>query len=582
MAVLSVSQGNMYRKFDSYLFQMGLQEKKPRASFLNEGGDCNGWSLLFAYYQNTKHPGEFSALLQYIANWDGKLDTLKKGTGMPEILRKNYKNGIELFESTINDVTWFAQTNTGALKGDIYGQRDRVAQWDMVKAKNIELTPVYSLNLSKEKSLSSFLKVASKWKDTWIDISVNGKSGGGHALAVYITAQGKFIYYDCNEKALATETASSDQVARAILMSLGPGTRIEDFTCYKFHDKSQVVDVTNIDLKGISPQEISLFLNASLKNDNLTFFKVLYKEYDKYRGILNQAVLKDVFYLACKNSDLDLASSLLKKGYTVDTLSHTPGKSLNVAVENGDKQVVKFLLEKDENLSEAKMHKALEISVNCNQVEIAKMIIEQGGVFKPEKFGDLLLTAVDYNECNMVEVLLEHNISPNSQIPGGKSALTIAAAKNTDMVILLVDHGANVNEFDNLGLTPLMVAAKNGNSDIVAFLLEHDADPNLRNKSGWNAYDFAKMRGDKEVIDLFQYHKILEGIKNEFAGFQIKQLNSLKALSVNDIFETQKPIQGLDKQPLPGSEKLLLPEALAVELIKHFPIAEHPTLHLEI
>jgi ankyrin repeat protein len=285
--------------------------------------------------------------------------------------------------------------------------------------------------------------------------------------------------------------------------------------------------------------------------------------------------------MACKNGDLDTASLLLKKGYTVDSLSDSPGKPLHTAVENGDKQVVQFILEKDLNLSDAKIYKALEISVNGNHVEIAEIICNHGGNFNPGKYETILLNAVNYNEYSMVKMLLEHEVSPDSQMPGGKSALTIAASKNTDIVILLVENGANVNQKDNLGLTPLMTAAKYGKADIVAFLLAHDADPTLRDKSGWTAYDFAKVKGNKEVIDLFKYHNMMQEINHDMSELNLKPLNPLKALQMADIFETQKPIQALEKPSHPVQGAIGMPEPISIDLLKITLSLEYPS-HIDI
>ncbi|MFL1672501.1 ankyrin repeat domain-containing protein [Paenibacillus dendritiformis] len=53
----------------------------------------------------------------------------------------------------------------------------------------------------------------------------------------------------------------------------------------------------------------------------------------------------------------------------------------------------------------------------------------------------------------------------------------------------LLDEGKNINEKDENGTTPLMVACKRGNLKIIKFLLEHGADVNIKNKNSKTAFD---------------------------------------------------------------------------------------------
>ena len=63
------------------------------------------------------------------------------------------------------------------------------------------------------------------------------------------------------------------------------------------------------------------------------------------------------------------------------------------------------------------------------------------------------------------------------------------------LVELLLDNGANVDERDKFGMTPLMRAAQHGRTDVVNFLLDNDADVNAINNYGWNALMIAIEKG---------------------------------------------------------------------------------------
>jgi len=72
----------------------------------------------------------------------------------------------------------------------------------------------------------------------------------------------------------------------------------------------------------------------------------------------------------------------------------------------------------------------------------------------------------------------------------GRTALIRAArwSSDTDVLQVLIEHGADVNVANNVGLTPLMHAASsNRNPDILRFLIEHGANVNVADTRGRTA-----------------------------------------------------------------------------------------------
>ena len=72
--------------------------------------------------------------------------------------------------------------------------------------------------------------------------------------------------------------------------------------------------------------------------------------------------------------------------------------------------------------------------------------------------------------------------------------MLLFVSKNASMeeVIRLIQEGADVNAVDNLGKTPLLLAARsNSNSDVLRVLIDNGADVAFKDKEGKNALDYA-------------------------------------------------------------------------------------------
>lgn len=77
---------------------------------------------------------------------------------------------------------------------------------------------------------------------------------------------------------------------------------------------------------------------------------------------------------------------------------------------------------------------------------------------------------------------------------------TAAREGNTDAVRALLDHGANLEERDEMGFTPLHRAAAKGNVNIVRLLLDRGAEINARDKEQQTPLFVAAMTGKTEMV----------------------------------------------------------------------------------
>jgi ankyrin repeat protein len=70
------------------------------------------------------------------------------------------------------------------------------------------------------------------------------------------------------------------------------------------------------------------------------------------------------------------------------------------------------------------------------------------------------------------------------------------------MARLLIARGALVNAHADNGTTALMMASREGHLSMVLLLLEHGADINVRNLDGQSALALARDRERKDIVSV--------------------------------------------------------------------------------
>jgi len=112
------------------------------------------------------------------------------------------------------------------------------------------------------------------------------------------------------------------------------------------------------------------------------------------------------------------------------------------------------------------------------------------------------------NNAEAVRRLLDSGINPNdARFIGGRTAIFFAVMHgNSQMIDALLAKGANVNQTDDSGSTPLMWAAYDENADpaILNHLIAKGADVNLKNKAGDTALTWALRRGYTPVVEALE------------------------------------------------------------------------------
>lgn len=210
---------------------------------------------------------------------------------------------------------------------------------------------------------------------------------------------------------------------------------------------------------------------------------------------------------------------------------------LVIAIRANNARMVSDLLDSDPNL--AAIESPLQVSffmmsLYVGSPEVAAVFLQHGyvlNIHEASAWGDvqrvlLLLQkkppllnsfsldgfqalglACFFNKEQVVEVLLNAGARVNDASRNFQQVTPLhsaAAADNSRLCRLLIDHGANVNARQQGGFTPLHSAAQNGNLKMMQLFLSRGAEVNARTSQGITPLSFAKESKKEDVIRLLQ------------------------------------------------------------------------------
>lgn len=115
----------------------------------------------------------------------------------------------------------------------------------------------------------------------------------------------------------------------------------------------------------------------------------------------------------------------------------------------------------------------------------------------------LLMRAVNSNNYQAAEYLIEKGANPNVQNTCGETALHHAVELSCyKMINLLLEMGANPNIQQQDGETAMHISAFNGEYKVIKLLLLYKANPTLCTHNNLTALDYAQERGQNKCIQV--------------------------------------------------------------------------------
>ena len=211
-------------------------------------------------------------------------------------------------------------------------------------------------------------------------------------------------------------------------------------------------------------------------------------------------------YAAAEHGNAAMLRRLLDAGASVTTTDSAGDTLLMAAVRAGNPDAVQLLLERGAPVNAAEpqtAHTALMWAVSRNDAAVMKLLIAKGATIDAAtRVGQKPAARPPGTGGGSHGVgIVRSGVPPQGEqqpTPGGMTPLLLASRDgHLDAARLLVEVGADVNQVDPNGMTPLLMALTNGQIDVAKFLLDHGADPTRADWWGrqplWAAVDIRNL-----------------------------------------------------------------------------------------
>jgi ankyrin len=226
---------------------------------------------------------------------------------------------------------------------------------------------------------------------------------------------------------------------------------------------------------------------------------------------------------AAREGDLASARLLVTAGADVNAIAADGKDALGLAIFNGNYELASFLVDNKSNVNQADTQRFTPLfwavdrrnmetapnfpwMVTADPLPLVRKLLDAGA--NPNAlvnntprarmragsprivFATPLMRAAFSGDLDLVKLLLSHGADPTIISEDGETMVEAAAslgfiqgyskgrsaAERLEVVKLFVELGADVNQADDYGITPLMVAANFGDTKIIQYLVDKGAD----------------------------------------------------------------------------------------------------------
>ncbi len=218
------------------------------------------------------------------------------------------------------------------------------------------------------------------------------------------------------------------------------------------------------------------------------------------------------FAVAIESGDLETIKSLVQGGASADTLIEygehkiTP---LMKACWDGELEIATYLLDQgaDVNFADEEGDTALFQAIKRGRAEFAQLLIDRGAkvnVKDVRQFTPLTTAAAAADE-ETTKVLVKAGADLKAETFGLTPLMFAVASRKIPIVKLIVELGAPVDQVSSMsGQTALFSAIYGGNAEMVQALIDLKANVNFRAKDGDTPMKAAQKGDQTDIIDLLK------------------------------------------------------------------------------
>ena len=160
------------------------------------------------------------------------------------------------------------------------------------------------------------------------------------------------------------------------------------------------------------------------------------------------------------------------------------------------------------------MNKWIELLRDDNYLGIKKHIKNGADIAQTNESEESVLACAMREGCSfeIVMLLIQNGADIFDIDEEGVSILDMAVTyNNIDMLNYLLKEGIDINQTQRRsGFTALMAAACYGRVEIIKILLAHGAKQESRDMKGFRAVDFARKMNKKSVLEFLDYEEFEE------------------------------------------------------------------------
>ena len=244
---------------------------------------------------------------------------------------------------------------------------------------------------------------------------------------------------------------------------------------------------------------------------------------------------EDTIWQAATNGDVDAIEAFIDAAADLDELSESGSAPLHYVVSINRVEVVALLLDAgaDTDVEDSRQRTPLDLAIAGNKTEIIDLLLEAGaGVEAPTTPLHPIVWAGDLLGVKL-HVYAGTDIDQEDEF--GNYPLLLAVERGyLDIVDLFITHEADLDVEDQDGFTAVIMAAEQDHADVLQLLIDSGADLAVEDKAERTALDWAIIMQSADAEEILRDNDAPSGAEKSF----------IAAIQTNNIVAVQSLLDG--------------------------------------